>query len=262
MTNHEDAFERTEKIINYFHQLLVMAKEEGDIGFASFNTVFDKLMPIQQNKLKTIVGNQFETLMNKGSIVCIGVSYRGPIMDCINYVTEDGVDYQLWNNYASEYNRLNQMLNQMSKDIATHFGGIPLDATIGGIIDKINHVSDYFGMVLSHRIVAENSGLGWRGKNQLIIHDRFSCAIRFASIIVPYPLKYGEKGESQCGSCTACEDVCSFIRNREKLPDYRENCRRYILHLKLQGIERDICGKCIKACYLSSIFKDVFELPL
>ena len=173
---------------------------------------------------------------------------------------DEEVDYQLWNKYAREYDRLNQILNQMSKDIAGQFDGIPLKATIGGMIGKIQHVKDYFDMVISHRVVAENSGIGWRGKNQLTIHEKFSCAIRFATIIVPYPLNVSEKSESRCGSCTACEDVCTFIKNRDILPDYRENCRRYMLFLKSKGIEKDICGKCIKACYQSSIFKDVFSL--
>lgn len=261
MKNRNIALDRTEKITEYFQHLLGKSGEMGDIGFTSFRTVFDELMRIQQNKLKSIVVNQIETLIKNGSLICIAVSYRNHIINCIDSETADGVDYRLWNKYASEYDRLNQTLNQMAKDIAARFSGIPLAATIGGMINKINHVSDYFGMVISHRVVAENSGLGWRGKNQLIIHDRFSCAIRLASIIVPYPLKYGAKSKSKCGSCTACEDICSFIRNREKLPDYRENCRKYILFLKSQGIEKDICGKCIKACLQNSVFNDVFSLP-
>jgi epoxyqueuosine reductase QueG len=116
-------------------------------------------------------------------------------------------------------------------------------------------------MVISHRVVAENAGRGWRGKNQLIIHDKYSCAIRFTSVIVSFPLIWSKKAESKCGTCTACEDVCGFIKYREVLPDYRENCRRYILFLKSKGIKKDICGKCIKACYQSSIFQDIFALP-
>ncbi|MBE0526667.1 MAG: hypothetical protein IH631_06965, partial [Candidatus Thorarchaeota archaeon] len=107
---------------------------------------------------------------------------------------------------------------------------------------------------------AENSGIGWRGKNQLIIHEKFSCAIRFASIITAMPLEHGEKKELMCCDCTACEDACGFIKHRDILPDYRENCHRYIQFLKSKGIEKDICGKCIKACYRSSIFKDHFSL--
>lgn len=254
--------EKSEEIKKYFHQLLKSTREEGDIGFAKFRHVYDELMPVQQGKLETITGKQFDTLYDEGSVISIGITYRDPVMGYINSENEGETDYQLWNEYALEYHRLNQILNRMSKDIATKFDGIPLTATIGGVDDNISHVKDYFGMVISHRVVAETAGIGWRGKNQLTIHDKYSCAIRFASIIVPFSLNWGEKNESRCGDCTACEDVCSFIKNRDRLPDYRENCRRYILFLKSKGIEKDICGKCIKACYQSSIFQDTFTLPM
>jgi len=256
----QDGKEKTEEITRYFHLLLDSIGEEGDIGFTRFCTVFEELMPIQQEKLREITGSQFNVLLDEGSMISIGIAYRDPIMDCIDSIDSGAVDYQLWNKYAHEYDRLNQILNQMSKDIAERFDGIPLKATIGGMIGKINHVKDYFDMVISHRVVAELSSLGWRGKNQLTIHEKFSCAIRFATIIVPYALDWREKSEPKCGSCTACEDACSFIRNREVLPDYRENCRRYMLFLKSNGIEKDICGKCIKACYQNSIFSNTFSL--
>ncbi|MHA1964073.1 MAG: hypothetical protein ACXACG_01150 [Candidatus Thorarchaeota archaeon] len=261
MKNQRVAASQSAKIMDFFSQLLKSAGEQGDIGYTRFNTVFDELMPIQKEKLKTIVGKQFDKLMHEGSMISIGVAYRNPVMDYIENKDEGNVDYQLWNKYALEYHRLNQILNQMSKKIASRFDGIPLTATIGGIINKIGHVKDYFDMVISHRVVAENAGIGWRGKNQLTIHDTYSCAIRFATIIVPFPLRWSEKTESKCGECTACEDVCGFIRKRDILPDYRENCRRYIVFLKSKGMEKAVCGKCIKACYQSSIFQDMFSLP-
>ena len=261
MKNQKVTAKRSEEITEFFRQLLKSSGEEGDLGFTSFKTVFDELMSVQQEKLKSITGKLFESLLDNGSMVSIGITYRDPVMEYIDSEERGEIDYQLWNEYALEYNRLNQILNQMSKEIAGRFDGIPLTATIGGVDDKIGHVKDYFGMVVSHRVVAENAGIGWRGKNQLTIHDKYSCAIRFASIIVPFPLKWGKKTKSKCGECTACEDVCGFIKNRELLPDYRENCRRYILFLKSKGIEKDICGKCIKACYKSSIYQDVFSLP-
>jgi epoxyqueuosine reductase QueG len=256
----QDGKEKTEKITRYFEELLESIGEVGDIGFTKFSTVYDELMPIQQEKLREITRSQFDRLLDEGSMICIGITYRDPIIKHIDSVDSGEVDYQVWNKYAREYDRLNQILNQMSRDIAGRFEGIPLKATIGGMIGQINHVHDYFDMVISHRIVAENSGLGWRGKNQLTIHKKFSCAIRFATIIVPYELDWGEKSEPKCGSCSACEDACSFIRHREILPDYRENCRRYMLFLKSMGIEKDICGKCIKACYQSSVFSNDFSL--
>ena len=260
MNQQEIAEANTLELKKYFQEILEEEGEQGDIGATSFMVVYNELMNSQKKMLRDITRAQFDSLYESGSIICIGVPYRDPVIDYINDKQNGEPDYIRWNEYAKEYNRINQVLNRMSESIASRFKGIPLKATIGGIIGDIDHVHEYFPMVISHRVVAENSGVGWRGKNQLVIHEKFSCAIRFASVIVSMPILNGEKMESKCGECTACEDACGYIRFREKLPDYRENCRRYMLFLKTKGIEKDICGKCIKACYRSSKFRKLFSL--
>jgi epoxyqueuosine reductase len=112
-------------------------------------------------------------------------------------------------------------------------------------------------MTVSHRVVAENAGLGWRGKNELIVNEKFSCALRFASVVTSLPLSHGEKIKASCGECKACLEACAYLGNKEKLENYREDCRRYIVKL---GLEREVCGKCIKACYRHSTFSDRFTL--
>ncbi|MFX1481619.1 MAG: hypothetical protein ACFFCP_00370 [Promethearchaeota archaeon] len=259
--NHEiEAEANLRAVRRYFQELLRDEDEHGDLAVASFKTVYDELMDVQKEKLHKVVGDKFDSLYDSGSIISIAVSYKDPIIDYIDKKDNRQTDFALWNEYAKEYDRINQVLNRMAGSIALQFSGIALKATIGGIIGDINHVSDYFPMVVSHRVVAENSGIGWRGKNQLVIHEKFSCALRFASIITDLPLIQGQKMDSKCGECSACEDACGYIRHRDKLPDYRENCRRYILYLESKGIEKDVCGKCIKACYRSSIFQKQFTL--
>ncbi|MFW9807257.1 MAG: hypothetical protein ACFFFK_11065 [Candidatus Thorarchaeota archaeon] len=261
MTYHDPVNTKSEEICLLFKDKLESIGEQGDIGFAGFESVYDSLMPIQQEKLRSITGDSFNTLLNEGSFISIGIVYRIPFIDFIDSKVGRNTDFELWNQYAMEYHRLNQLLNGLAREIAAVFDGIPLTATIGGLTGSANHVSDYFGRVISHRTIAEHAGLGWRGKNQLTIHERFSCAIRFASIIYPNKLRWATQQSTKCGNCTACEDACSFIKNRDRLPDYRENCRRYILYLKSQGIEKSVCGKCIKACYRSSIHTHAFSLP-
>jgi epoxyqueuosine reductase QueG len=261
LNSDDDIQSHTQAIIEFFNVQLNTEGERGDIGFAKFDSVYDNLMPVQQGKLRSITSDRFEDYYNTGSMVSIGVSYTDPIIDYINADENDEIKYKTWNKYALEYDRLNQILNRIAKRIAAEYEGIALTATIGGMNDvNINHVHDYFEKVVSHRVVAEQAGLGWRGKNQLLIHEKYSCAIRFASIILSKPVIHGKSIDSLCGECSACEDACSYIRYREILPDYRENCRRYILHLKRKGIEKDVCGKCIKACYRNSILKDTFVL--
>jgi epoxyqueuosine reductase QueG len=260
MNHQKEAKENTLELHRVFQELLDAEGEQGDIGVTSFKAVYDELMVVQKDKLREVTQDQFDVLYESGSIICIGVSYQDPIIDHIDNKETGEVDYLLWNKYAREYDRINHVLNRMAPAIASRFDGIPMKATIGGMLGEVEHVWEYWPLVVSHRVVAENSGIGWRGKNQLIIHEKFSCAIRFASIITIIPLEHGERMESKCGDCTACEDACGFIRHRNILPDYRENCHRYIQFLKSKGIVKDICGKCIKACYRSSKFKDQFSL--
>jgi len=260
MDQQNEAELNTQEMRKLFLNLLSKENEQGDIGVTSFRRVYNELLEVQRNKLREITDKQFDSIYKSGSIICIGVPYRDPAIDYIDDRKNGKPNYTLWNEYAKEYHRINQVLNRISVSIASHFSGIPLKATIEGVIGNINHVHDYFPMVISHRVVAENAGIGWRGKNQLIIHEKFSCAIRFASVIVNLPLIHDERMVSRCGDCTACEDACGYIRHRDKLPDYRENCRRFILFLKSKGIEKDVCGKCIKACYRSSIFHNTFSL--
>ncbi len=196
--------------------------------------------------------------MEQGSIISLGIAYPESIIDCINVRHNGTFDKDQWNVYAREYQNLNRLLYDISRDIAIHFGGIPIPATLEGFANEVNHVEEYYGHTISHRVGAEQAGLGWRGKNEMIVNKQYSCALRFASIITTLPLIQGTKIESLCGECIACLEACPFLKKKANLKNYRENCRRYINALNL---EDEVCGKCILACYRQSIFKDQFQLP-
>ncbi len=106
-------------------------------------------------------------------------------------------------------------------------------------------------------MAAELSGIGWRGKNELIVNPAHSCAIRLASVITDMPLERTDPIPDGCGECRACLDACTFLDNKDKLENYREQCRRYIVSL---GLEHEVCGKCIKACFREGVHRDAFRL--
>ena len=243
-------------IKSFFNNKLAETDYNGVFGVADFKKVYHDLMPVQRSKLESICGNQFQILMKNGSIICMGIAYPEHVIDCIDVKLDDGtVDKDAWNTYAKEYHKLNKLLNTISEDIANHFRGIPIPATIEKI--SVKNVEDYYGKTISHRVVAENAGLGWRGRNELIVNEKFSCALRFASVITNLPLIHGEKVGSSCGECKACLEACSFLKNKDKLENYRENCRRYSVQVDLEG---EVCGKCVKACYRYSTFSSRFKL--
>jgi epoxyqueuosine reductase QueG len=239
----------------FFSEEMAKIEYDGIIGAASFKKVYHGLSPVQKNRLKDLCHERFEYLLKNGSIICIGIAYPEHAIDCIDVMSSDGtVDKDAWNTYAKEYRRLNGFLNNISKDLADLFDGIFVPATVEGI--AVESVEDYFEKTVSHRVVAEEAGLGWRGKNELIVNDRYSCALRFASVIADKPLIHGRKVRLACRGCEACLNACPILRNKDRLENYRQSCRKYIIKL---GLEANVCGKCIKACYRSSIHSNTFK---
>jgi epoxyqueuosine reductase QueG len=227
------------------------------LGVALFPSVYGALMPVQQERLRKYSGDSFDELIRNGSVVSIAFAYPEHAIDSIAVGSEGGYDRERWNIYAEEYIRLNDALDETSTTIASEIGGVAIPATIEGIAAEIGHVEDYYPLVVSHRVAAEQSGVGWRGKNGLIVNSEFSCAIRLASILITLPMSRTPPTTMGCGECHACLDACPILGNKEKLPNYREQCRLYIASL---GLVSDVCGKCVKACYRKSIYRDQFRL--
>jgi epoxyqueuosine reductase QueG len=216
----------------------LISPHEGVCGVASYKSVLHGLMPVQQHNFKNMgVGK---------SVIAVGIFHNPSAIEKINIKNYGKLDRDAWNIYAREYHALNNLLNKTIYSLAEYVGGVPIPATQENTAQKINKVEDFYNLCISHRVVAEQAGLGWRGKNELIVTEKQGCAIRFASIICPHPLPPDDTIENRCGDCTACLRVCPYLRKKEKLRNYREQCRRFIVALNLEG---DVCGKCVKACY-------------
>ncbi|MBU7044255.1 MAG: hypothetical protein HXS47_11740 [Theionarchaea archaeon] len=219
-----------------FYELI--SPREGICGVASYDEVLHGLLPVQQkNLLAAGVGK---------SVMVVGVFHSPWVIEKINIRTHGKIDRTAWNIYAREYHTLNALLNETVNVLAEYTGGYPIPATRENTTQHINRVEDFYNLCISHRVAAELAGLGWRGKNELIVTEKQGCAVRFASVICPDEFLPDEKMENRCGECTACIRVCPYLRKKTKLKNYREQCRRFIISL---GLEGDVCGKCVKACY-------------
>ena len=212
--------------------------KNGILGVASFQDVYRNLMPVQQRRLLKFGSGE--------SLIVIGIFHSHEAIESINTRKNGKTDKEAWNVYAHEYHDINKILNHAARTLADYVNGIPIPATLEGVASQINRVEDYYNVAVSQRVGAELAGLGWRGKNELIVTREKGCALRFVSIICPDTLAPGTKMDNQCGSCTACLTVCPFLRKKHILKNYREQCRRFIVTL---GLSADVCGKCVKACY-------------
>lgn len=113
---------------------------------------------------------------------------------------------------------------------------------------------------LSHRVIAAHAGLGWIGKNNLLITKHFGPAVTLGGVLTDAPVECGkEVFLSRCGRCVECIVACptAAINNAEwsgkistaGLVDEEacaEACRAQ--SVERLGFEADVCGVCIWAC--------------
>lgn len=127
--------------------------------------------------------------------------------------------------------------------------------------DLINRgMSHEDAAALSHRVVATHAGLGWIGKNNLVITKHFGPAVTLGGVLTDAPVECGkEVFLSRCGRCVECIVACpaGAINNSEWSGQIGthdlvneeacvEECRTQSRE-KL-GFEANVCGHCILAC--------------
>ena len=62
---------------------------------------------------------------------------------------------------------------------------------------------------ISHRAVAHQAGLGWIGRNLLLVTPEFGPRIRLITVITYAELDQGPVPlPNRCGTCPACIDSC------------------------------------------------------
>jgi epoxyqueuosine reductase QueG len=160
--------------------------------------------------------------------------------------------------YFREYQRANTLLSELSHRAATllrerGFAAVALEPTT----EEFDAVRLRAG--LSHKIAATRSGLGWIGKNALVITRPFGSAIRLTTVLTDAPFETGHPlDEARCGTCSACVEVCPahapsgknwrLGMYRDEFFDARACCRKATEICEREGIDSTICGICIEAC--------------
>ena len=126
---------------------------------------------------------------------------------------------------------------------------------------------------IPHKTVAARAGLGWIGKNCLLVTPQYGSAVRISSLLTNAPL--GEEEpilKSRCGGCRACVEHCpaQALKGtlweagmpRKEIVD-AEACYQKQLEIMYErtGIRTDLCGKCFAVCtytqkYLQSLSEE------
>lgn len=113
---------------------------------------------------------------------------------------------------------------------------------------------------LPHKTVATRAGLGWIGKNCLLVTKKYGSGVRLSSLITNAQLPADVPvNESHCGGCTVCVRKCpaqaltGVLWNPETKREElfrKEECKKMQIKRMKQatGIETDLCGLCFAVC--------------
>ena len=150
--------------------------------------------------------------------------------------------------YFFHYQRVNVLLDELGLKV-THFiqsrGWEALPIPASQIIDWEKQRAH-----VSHKHIAVRAGLGWIGRNNLLVSSQFGSRQRLITVLTNMPLQADEPLPWGCGNCRACISSCPSQSIQERPEDFDHvGCYHMVKSLvKKAGISQNICGLCVKAC--------------
>ncbi len=150
--------------------------------------------------------------------------------------------------YLHHYRMLNLLLDQTALKLSlaiqeTGYRALPVPAS--QIIDWEKQTAH-----LSHKMIALRAGIGWIGKNNLLVHPEFGSKIRLATVLTDMPLVTDKPLEADCGNCNKCIEVCpvSAIGETHEQWDKTACLEKLKYFAKAHNVGQYICGLCVKVC--------------
>lgn len=190
-----------------------------------------------RNMISDAVGGEVSGL---DSVFVMGIGLSVPVLETVKTAPT-------WT-YYHHYRMVNIALDQAALKISGECHGMgyrafPVPAS--QILDW-----DRLSAHLSHREAGFRAGLGWRGRNNLLVNARFGSQVRYATVLTDLPLPEGGPLESDCGRCMKCIEVCPVGAIHEEPERFElDRCaaqlRRFSKEEKLNTL---ICGLCVRAC--------------
>jgi len=216
---------------DHYEQLREFALREGAslFGVAETSALKDKLYSLSP-----------KTLQGLGRAVSMAFHLSDRVM-------EDVVDGPT-KLYFFHYQRVNVLLDELALKITNliqdrGWQALPIPAS--QIVDWKKQRAH-----LSHKHAAKQAGLGWIGRNNLLVTPQFGSCVRLITVLTSMPLRADEPLPWGCEDCRACISSCPSQSIKEKPEDFDHiGCYHQIKALvKAAGISQNICGLCVKAC--------------
>ena len=185
--------------------------------------------------------------------VSVGIALFHPIVDQLPRRQERAVAV----NYRSHcYDVINARLDEIVSRMASvlqreGYRAFPIPATKRVDDDRICGI-------FSHKLSAHLAGLGWIGKNCLLITPDMGPRVRWATVLTDAALATtGRPVDERCADCHECVDICpvkAFTGQPFRAGEPRSarfaarKCDRYFSKMREKDAETAVCGLCLYAC--------------
>ncbi|NTU50912.1 MAG: hypothetical protein HGA94_00520 [Candidatus Aminicenantes bacterium] len=150
--------------------------------------------------------------------------------------------------YFHHYRQMNAFLDRGALLVADRiqklgFASLPVAAS---------QIIDWEGQRahLSHKHVARAAGLGWLGRNNLLVNRELGSRFRLVTVLTDMPLEPDAPLERDCGACRACAAACpaGAIKETREAFDHQA-CYETLREFRKKGYTSQfICGICVRDC--------------
>lgn len=191
--------------------------------------------------------NPTKLLKNAQSIICLGLNYTPP--RCDQLLPSDAAPMGMVANYA-QYEDYHSFIKKQLRKLADFIAfvvGTGFDFKI--CVDSVP---------LAERAMAARAGLGFIGKNHMLINPEFGTQLFLAAIITSLRLPADEPIKTDCLNCNKCLNACPTGALR---PDGHFDANKCISYLTIEykgEIPTDLaqkigdrlfgCDECVLAC--------------
>jgi len=172
--------------------------------------------------------------------ICMGVRLSESVLEEM-----DGGPTRL---YSYHYRAVNLLLDQLALRVnnliqSKGFSALPIPAT--QILDWQKQSAH-----LSHKRLGVLAGLGWIGRNNLLVNKELGSQLRLVSVLTDMPLKLDSPEQNDCKSCRACVTICPAGAIKDNSEDFDHiKCFEKLKGFQKQRLsEQYICGVCMQAC--------------
>lgn len=227
--------------------------------------------PSVEDRIKAIVSNEDEYILGFADLrgllddkfqgqdygIVIGMKLNQKIMDSL----ADGPTREYFDHYHDTNLRLSALAEKVLRELkANDVSCVLIPPTVND--EELDE--NYYKTLtcdLSHKMAATRAGLGWIGKTDLFVAEKFGPRVRLVTILVNHPLDCSKAPitQSRCGKCNLCVRECPAQAATGKMWDInvkrdeffdafkcREKCRE--LSHKLLNENISLCGLCMAVC--------------